>query len=82
MGAERQRAICSGPLPPGRPDLANLKLAYPQEKPPSVGPAERSPYSALVSKVLQALTLPLSMPRLNQRTRWAELPCVKESGTT
>jgi hypothetical protein len=33
-------------------------------------------------KVLQASTLPESMPRLNQRTRCAEVPWVKESGTT
>gem|GEM_PF-3404413 len=38
-------------------------------------------YSDLAWKVLQALTFPLSMPRLNQRTRCAELPCVNESGT-
>ena len=33
-------------------------------------------------KVSQRLISPCSRPRLNQRTRWSELPCVKASGTT
>ena len=33
-------------------------------------------------KVSQLENLPLSSPRLNQRVRCAELPCVKESGVT
>lgn len=32
--------------------------------------------------VSQTWIWPASKPRLNQRTRWAEEPCVKASGTT
>ena len=39
-------------------------------------------YSEDALKVLQSATLPVLIPRLNQRTRCAELPWVKESGVT
>lgn len=42
----------------------------------------RRGYSELAPNVSHCLMLPLSRPRLNQRTRWAEEPWVKESGTT
>ena len=46
------------------------------------GRCEAQSYNWRASKVLQCSTWPLSRPRVNQRTRWAELPWVKESGTT
>jgi hypothetical protein len=33
-------------------------------------------------KVSQRRRSPLSSPDLNHRTRWAEVPCVNDSGTT
>ncbi len=42
----------------------------------------RPGYSELAANVSHCFTLPLSRPRLNQRTRWADVPCVKASGTT
>lgn len=39
-------------------------------------------YKGFALKVLQAEIWPLFSPVENQRVRWAELPCVKLSGTT
>ena len=39
-------------------------------------------YSVPAEKVSQSFGRPFSMPVLNQRTRCAEEPCVKDSGTT
>jgi len=46
------------------------------------GEERKTPQSEAVENVSQSFGRPESMPRLNQRTRCSELPCVNESGTT
>jgi len=46
------------------------------------GTDESSHHSCAVLNVSHSFTLPVSNPRLNQRTRCCELPCVNDSGDT